>query len=534
MQPYDELVFYHFNDVYHVCQPTVLSRFSYIFNQKHKADDSYLTIFSGDAFGPSLESNLLKGEHIIPVLNHLKIDVACYGNHDFDFGEDRLKELSGSCNFPWVLSNTFHQDSKHSLLASAKEYIVLTLKGYRIGFFGLAGTDWPSNCQHLPHNTVIEDPVQAASRISKTLRQDENVDLVVAITHMRLEEDILISEACRDVNLILGGHDHDIVVHGRDLVVVNDDAKGDIRIVKSGTDFRSYSVVKVPIRKVEGTVELGSIRVHHERDISSYEAHPEDPEIPKLIADTEARVATVSNIPLFKTACSLDGRSTRIRNYETNLGNLLADAVRAYYNTDIAFVNSGSVRCDRIIPEGVLTVRDVVDILPFDNAFVVQKVPGHVLLEALENSVSDSRTDGRFLQVSGLSFTADLNKPEGSRILDAFLNNDACTDGSRTAITPQSQEKFTVTMVSFIAEGFDGYTCFSSSSEVETLVGVEGALTDNGIMLEILRGDEEVEMSGEEDVQRARARRVILVPGQDEASGLPVVRPRVEDRILYM
>jgi 5'-nucleotidase len=100
--------------------------------------------------------------------------------------------------------------------------------------------------------------------------------------------------------------------------------------------------------------------VHHERDISVHRTHPEDSELLRLLADVEARVTAVSNIPLFKTTCSLDGRSLRIRNYETNLGNLLADVIRAYYDTDIAFVNSGSVRCDRIIPDGVLTVRDVV------------------------------------------------------------------------------------------------------------------------------------------------------------------------------
>jgi 5'-nucleotidase len=91
------------------------------------------------------------------------------------------------------------------------------------------------------------------------LRKEKKVDFVVAITHMRLAEDMLVSEACRDVDLILSGHDHDIVVQGGNLVVVNDDAKGDIRIVKSGTDFRSYSIIKVPIRKVEGKIELGSI-----------------------------------------------------------------------------------------------------------------------------------------------------------------------------------------------------------------------------------------------------------------------------------
>ena len=111
-------------------------------------------------------------------------------------------------------------------------------------------SDWPSNRQHLPRGTVIEDPVQTARVMSRILREHRGVDLVVAVTHMRLEEDIRVSEACRsDVDLILGGHDHDIVVHGGKITVTNDDAEGDIRVVKSGTDFRTYSIVRLAIER---------------------------------------------------------------------------------------------------------------------------------------------------------------------------------------------------------------------------------------------------------------------------------------------
>ncbi|KAF9259810.1 Metallo-dependent phosphatase [Marasmius fiardii PR-910] len=83
-----------------------------------------LTVFSGDALGPSLEGSILKGGHIMPILNHFKVNIACYGNHDFDFGEDRLVELSSECEFPWVLSNAYHGQNGGELLASAKEYII--------------------------------------------------------------------------------------------------------------------------------------------------------------------------------------------------------------------------------------------------------------------------------------------------------------------------------------------------------------------------------------------------------------------------
>ena len=94
-EDYDEykITIAHFNDVvrsraallsplvnprqYHISNASRIARFSATI----RAADPDLTIFSGDAFSPSLESSILKGEHIVPVLNHLGVDVACYGNH---------------------------------------------------------------------------------------------------------------------------------------------------------------------------------------------------------------------------------------------------------------------------------------------------------------------------------------------------------------------------------------------------------------------------------------------------------------------
>lgn len=78
------------------------------------------------------------------LLKALNIDVACYGNHDFDFGESRLNELSALSGIEWTLTNTTRKPTfghhENCLLAEAHEYVIKTVAGYRIGFFGLAGT----------------------------------------------------------------------------------------------------------------------------------------------------------------------------------------------------------------------------------------------------------------------------------------------------------------------------------------------------------------------------------------------------------
>lgn len=87
---------------------------------------------------------------------------------------------------------------------------------------------------------------------------------------------------------------------------------------------------------------------------------PDDSGMQAILTDIQSNIATAVDEPLFYTSVPLEGRMSVIRTEETNLGNMVADAVRAYYNTDIAFMNSGSLRCDRIVEAGVVTVKDVI------------------------------------------------------------------------------------------------------------------------------------------------------------------------------
>lgn len=321
---------------------------------------------------------------------------------DFDFGEDVLVKLSQNCTFPWLLANAIHADGR--LLATAKEYLVLEKKGYRIGLFGLAGTfvkpsfcfwlvyscdhfrsDWPSNCQRLPADCIILDPVSVAKRASNALRSTYGVDIVIALTHMRHEEDVHLSQQCdKDVDLIFGGHDHDLVVHGANVKAMNDDTlEGQIKVVKSGTDFKSFSVIRVYLARVHGKAIVGCVRgeaptailpvpralyshfvffqtVHQTHDITLEKGLPDDSGIHAILTGLQTHIADTVDTPLFHSAVPLDGRMFTVRTRETNMGNMLADAVRTYYNADIAFINSGSLRCDRIIDAGIVTIKDMI------------------------------------------------------------------------------------------------------------------------------------------------------------------------------
>jgi 5'-nucleotidase len=122
-------------------------------------------------------------------------------------------------------------------------------------------SDWPSNCQHLPADCTILDPVSVAQRISNSLRSAQGVDIVIAITHMRHEEDVHLAKSCdRNIDLILGGHDHDLAVHGANVKAMDDTFEGHIKLIKSGTDFRGYSAIKMWLSRKNGKPSVGHIR----------------------------------------------------------------------------------------------------------------------------------------------------------------------------------------------------------------------------------------------------------------------------------
>ncbi|OAQ97734.1 hypothetical protein LLEC1_00420 [Akanthomyces lecanii] len=525
-----ELTILHFNDVglgclqYHISDSKLVAKFASVLADPSCAtgDDNLsgpiLRVFSGDAFSPSLEAAVLRGDHMAPLLDSLDIDVACYGNHDFDFGQDRLIELTKQIRFPWTLVNAVapggDAEGHGRLLAGAQEY-----------------------------------------RVATHLRLVERCDLVIAVTHMRLVEDLEALNNTRSgaekIDLILGGHDHHVLRRGPLDTDPNPEVlqagsylggaavtecEGDYRIIKSGTDWKGLSIIRLRLgskEKGEPAILGMSLRqIADFRKIPNYSQIPASQKTLDILQTTHNKIKQVVTQPLFRTTSPLDGRSQIIRSQETNLGNMLADAVRAFYDTDIGFVNSGAVRCDRIIEcenGAPLSIRDVIEMSPFDNAFVVKRVGGRVLAQALENSVSDAHTDGRFMQLCGLSMRLDWRQPEGSRVDEILFHPQ-----NGRAQPLEMDRMYTVTMVDFIGSGFDGYTCFR---DCETLVDTEGAITDTNLLLEIFKpSKDDVDESGVADhhatgIQRARA---AIVSGCHTEDALPIVSPVVEGRIRIM
>lgn len=239
-----EINILHFNDVYQL-EPTKktdpiggYARFSTVVSdlkEKHNA----LVLFSGDVFSPSTESTVTKGKHMIEPLNSLGISAACVGNHDLDFGFESAASLFSQTNFPWVLSNVLNAKNNAPVATSHLFTILNVSNRLKLGIIGLAEKEWIDTLAFIPdHGLLYLDFISEGDRLGKMLKEEYFCDLVIALTHMRLPNDVLAAESFHFVDLILGGHDHDYYCGP---------SKCGKMVVKSGTEFRNLSLINIKV-----------------------------------------------------------------------------------------------------------------------------------------------------------------------------------------------------------------------------------------------------------------------------------------------
>ncbi|RNA11401.1 trifunctional nucleotide phosphoesterase -like [Brachionus plicatilis] len=166
----------HFNDVYNIESGSIepkagAARFLTVINHlKNNKFSQSIVLFSGDAFSPSEISALTKGSQMVTCLNKFGIDSACIGNHDFDFGVERLTVLIHETNFPWLISNVVDKKTKKPL-ANAKVKHVLEIDNSRVGLIGLVEHEWIETLSALDNDDIIyECFVSAGNRLVHELR----------------------------------------------------------------------------------------------------------------------------------------------------------------------------------------------------------------------------------------------------------------------------------------------------------------------------------------------------------------------------
>lgn len=422
-----------------------------------------LTLFAGDTLAPSVESSSevdgkqLQGQQMIDAWNALGVDYAVPGNHDFDFGDAVLRERIKASRFPWLASNIFDNHTGKPFDGTLP-YQLIQLSGVKVGLFGLLLPETEVSSS-VSQDTNIRDICATAKPIVSRLRK-EGATVLIALTHLEVAQDRELAR-CAPVDVIIGGHEHERT----------EDRSTGVPIFKVTADAVELGQVSLDVDTKTGKVRQLSWQVH---PITS--ELPEDPAFLASMTKYAPLIADLSQ-PVGKTPVPLDARKTAVRSQETNLGSLVADALRQAAGTDIALVNGGAIRGDTVFRAGELTRREMLSLFPYRDQLVRLQVTGAVLQAALENAVSKSAEDpepGRFLQISGLRFAFDPSKPKGQRVL--------CVTVGGKPLSPSA--KYSLATPGFVASGKDGYEMFRN---LPTTPALQEGRTPRDVLSDALR-----------------------------------------------
>ncbi|MBN9416254.1 MAG: bifunctional metallophosphatase/5'-nucleotidase [Candidatus Eremiobacteraeota bacterium] len=407
----------HLNDVYEYAsvddgRKGSFARLETLRRQAVAANPNTLFLFSGDTLSPSVASSFFRGRQMVEMWNAIHLDVATLGNHEFDFGPDVLRERMGESHFPWLAANV--RDRSGASFGKMPEFVMREVGGVKLGIFGLLTVDTAETSSCGPE-VVFQDPVEAARSLVPRMRA-QGAQVVVALTHLSLAED---KRLAREVplDLILGGHEHEpsesLVAH--------------TPIFKWGSDARILG-------KVDLQVDQGRVVEMDWQGQSVGKTVVPDPTVTALAARYEKQLAAQLNEPLVRVGVDLEGRSSVCRQQETNLGNLVADAMREQAGADCALITGSSIRVDKVVPAGVLTRRQAMMILPYENGVVKVRLSGRELLAVVEHSVSSlGPENSSFPQVSALQLRYDPTRPVGQRVQELRVGGKPLQpDGSYT------------------------------------------------------------------------------------------------------
>jgi 5'-nucleotidase len=441
------------NDVYSIApvengEAGGLARVATLKQSLAAAGRTPLMMIAGDFLSSSVESTVFKGEQMIAALNAAGLDVATLGNHEFDFGMEVLLKRMSEAKFQWVISNVVDRQTGKPV-GGAPPYLIRTFGPLKVGIIGLCLTTEGIN-DEMRRRLEIVNPLEAAAKYLPAI-QAERVNTIIALTHLSFSDDRALATRFPQIDLIVGGHEHYPITAVENRTLIS----------KAGSDAKFVARIDLN-RRANGPVE----RFYELIPVTP--AIPDEPKTAAVVASYTEKMGAELNTVIGRTTVPLDGIALHLRAGETNLGDFVADAIRADTGADIALVNSGGIRGDRIQPVGPITRRTVIEVHPFGNIVCKISIPGRVLLAALNHGVAKLPVAaGQFPQVAGLEMRVDPNAPAGNRIRDLKIQG--------RPFDPAAT--YTLALPDFVLRGGDGYSMFDglpvlTSPESGTLMAV--------------------------------------------------------------
>ncbi len=415
---------------------------------------------AGDVFQGTLWFTQYLGQADLEFYNAMGYEAMTIGNHEFDKGQQPLADYIKRANFP-VLSANITADSSTAIAGLFKPWIIKEIDGQKIGIFGLTTEETPV-LSSPGAGVTFTNYIEAARKAVAELKA-QGVNKIIALTHVGITFDRELARQVDGIQVIIGGHSHTPM---GPQVAPPDPNRPYPEVIASPSGKPVIMATDWEWGRWLGDLTVG---FDANGDITSVVAAQPTEVLPSIEQNQGfADRITVLAAPLTalraqvvgETTVPLNGARADARTKETNLGNLISDAMlektRAA-GAQLALMNGGSIRTS--IDAGPITLGELLEVQPFGNTITLVTITGDQLRAALENGVSQLETvAGRFAQVAGIRYSFDATKPVGSRITAVEI-----ADGQSYApIKPDGT--YRVVTNNFLLTGGDGYSVLQAGT----------------------------------------------------------------------
>lgn len=364
-------------------------------------EDHVLVLDAGDTLHGLPIVTTSKGEAMTKILNTIGYDAMASGNHDYNYGYERLLELDSLLGGKVLSANVVKEDGTPLLTP----YIIKEVAGKKVAIFGLSTPmtmyqTHPKNVSGL----TFETPSEVAAEMVKEL--EGKADMIIALAHLGSYEDadtsFDVAEKVKGIDLIVDGHSHTVLPEGKKV--------GDTLIVQTGEYTKQLGLVNVYFKE-DGSFTFMPTLI----DKATGMGFAENAEVKAVIDGIKADFEVITSEVVGHTDVKLIGEREIVRKGESNMGNLITNALLETTGADVALTNGGGIRSS--IEAGDITKKDVITVLPFGNYGVMIEVTGQNIKDALEVGASKyPEANGAFSHVAGMSYTFDPTKEVGDRV----------------------------------------------------------------------------------------------------------------------
>ncbi|MBU3810496.1 MAG: 5'-nucleotidase C-terminal domain-containing protein, partial [Candidatus Niameybacter stercoravium] len=400
-------------------------------------EDHVLVLDAGDTLHGLPIVTTTKGEAMTKILNTIGYDAMASGNHDYNYGYERLIELDKLMGGKVLSANVVKADGTPLLTP----YIIKEVAGKKVAIFGLSTQS--TTYQTHPKNVAgltFKSPSEVAGEMVKEL--EGKADIIIALTHLGSYEDEAVetsfdvAESVKGIDLIVDGHSHTVLPEGKKI--------GDTLIVQTGEYTEELGQVNFYFKE-DGTFDIVPMILTKQEGMSL----SEDDAVKAVIEEIKKDFEVITSEVVGQTDVKLVGEREVVRKGESNMGNLITNALLETTGADVALTNGGGIRAS--IENGDITKKDVITVLPFGNYGVMIEVTGQNIKDALEVGVAKyPEANGAFSHVAGMSYTFDPSKEVGSRVVEVLVGGKPL----------DLKATYKLATNDFIAAGGDNYTMF--------------------------------------------------------------------------